>query len=450
MDKSKKIGFAIVLGIPLFLAFGGSVFVLVASARASKSIDSERLIARRLGIPTEPGDLSTTRIPPSQNAATLYRRLDGLLTGDLAKQQKLITNGTGKELTSAEAEARSAALVKLGPMLALATQLDTHPHCDFERDWSQGQYLRFSEFPGMRSLEKDLVLQADTQDLHGDSAGAMKSLGYAERVAVDAGADPTLISMLVRLAGKSIVNREYQTLISRHSRDTAYLDSISKRVQASSALPDIKFYCRGEVVLGISAIRSLTDLRPFRSYAGDSDSESETGSSESGASFQRAFFQSHLVQNTLSTKLLAAWEVAWSKFPKDTEDWDAYLRALSAMEVSIDKDTSLSNAFNRILFPIFDQASLAVGKLQAQNRMLLTSIEVLKIRNATGKLPVVTPSRLGPLRLDPFDGNPLRYVRMGSGFKLYSIGTDRKDDGGHPRTPGDPDGTSVDDVVEFK
>jgi hypothetical protein len=32
--------------------------------------------------------------------------------------------------------------------------------------------------------------------------------------------------------------------------------------------------------------------------------------------------------------------------------------------------------------------------------------------------------------LDPWDGKPLRYKKLDKGYVIYSVGSDRKDDGG--------------------
>ena len=52
----------------------------------------------------------------------------------------------------------------------------------------------------------------------------------------------------------------------------------------------------------------------------------------------------------------------------------------------------------------------------------------------------LTPKYLPAPALDPFSlGKPLLYRRNGSGYVLYSIGPDGKDDGGRPidsKTPG--------------
>jgi len=49
-------------------------------------------------------------------------------------------------------------------------------------------------------------------------------------------------------------------------------------------------------------------------------------------------------------------------------------------------------------------------------------------------LSEMTPNDPDLIPQDPFDGQPLRYHRQGSGYILYSIGPDLKDDGGRRMT----------------
>ncbi|HWA81867.1 MAG TPA: hypothetical protein VG820_00425, partial [Fimbriimonadaceae bacterium] len=77
---------------------------------------------------------------------------------------------------------------------------------------------------------------------------------------------------------------------------------------------------------------------------------------------------------------------------------------------------------------ILPDAALAAGLQLADRHILATAI---KLMQAKGPYPAALPN-LGEISLDPMDGKPLRYRRTGSGFTLYSIGHNLKDDGGSP------------------
>ena len=53
------------------------------------------------------------------------------------------------------------------------------------------------------------------------------------------------------------------------------------------------------------------------------------------------------------------------------------------------------------------------------------------------------PEFLAEVPTDPYDGRPIRMRHVDGGLVLYSIGRDRKDDGGRPAEPGAEDGDLV-------
>jgi hypothetical protein len=73
----------------------------------------------------------------------------------------------------------------------------------------------------------------------------------------------------------------------------------------------------------------------------------------------------------------------------------------------------------------------------ANFRLALTAVALEQFRAAhnnryPASLSELTPDYLVATLMDPFDGQPLRYRKQGTGYVLYSIGADLKDDGGKP------------------
>ncbi len=67
-------------------------------------------------------------------------------------------------------------------------------------------------------------------------------------------------------------------------------------------------------------------------------------------------------------------------------------------------------------------------------RTARTALAVERYRLGNGRIPdglaELVPEYLPELPQDPFDGNPIRYGKLENGYVVYSIGPDRKDDGG--------------------
>jgi hypothetical protein len=86
----------------------------------------------------------------------------------------------------------------------------------------------------------------------------------------------------------------------------------------------------------------------------------------------------------------------------------------------------------------------ALAMSQAENcarlRVVQAALALERHRLATGgELPqrlTELAARIAPTSLeDPFDGYPLRYSRLSKGYVIYSVGKDKKDNGGQPRRP---------------
>ncbi|TSA53855.1 MAG: hypothetical protein D4R45_04950, partial [Planctomycetaceae bacterium] len=70
-----------------------------------------------------------------------------------------------------------------------------------------------------------------------------------------------------------------------------------------------------------------------------------------------------------------------------------------------------------------------------------TSLAVERYRLAEGRLPQslnnLVPAYIEAVPADPYDGHPLKYRTLETGFVVYSIGDDRSDDGGAERGKGE-------------
>ena len=88
--------------------------------------------------------------------------------------------------------------------------------------------------------------------------------------------------------------------------------------------------------------------------------------------------------------------------------------------------------------PNFYRCEVQLGCGLAKTRGVITALAVERFRLANGSAPgetaALVPAFLPKVPADPFDGNPMRYRSGEAGYMVYSIGENRKDDGG----AGDP------------
>lgn len=99
----------------------------------------------------------------------------------------------------------------------------------------------------------------------------------------------------------------------------------------------------------------------------------------------------------------------------------------------------IEHMLSRLLLPsrrLHDVTLRTRGEL----RCGAVALAVERFRLRTGRWPATLaeiPKDLLPtMPLDPFDGQPVRYVRRADGVTIYTIGPDEHDDGGSIRFPG--------------
>lgn len=109
--------------------------------------------------------------------------------------------------------------------------------------------------------------------------------------------------------------------------------------------------------------------------------------------------------------------------------------------LEVDKSTSGDN-IPRMLAPLTLMLGLPTqsrlifqfGNLEAYRRIMLAALAIERFRINRGFLPEhleeLTPDFLDAIPQDPFDGQPLRYRRDESYYMVYSVGSNRKDNGG--------------------
>ena len=97
------------------------------------------------------------------------------------------------------------------------------------------------------------------------------------------------------------------------------------------------------------------------------------------------------------------------------------------------------NFVARLLMPAMSEIFKKAANFHAFQRITQVSIALRLYRHEHGRYPEtlqeLVPKYLPYVPIDPFDGKSLRYKRLKSGFKIWSVGQDFKDDGGVEKKP---------------
>jgi hypothetical protein len=285
-------------------------------------------------------------------------------------------------------------------------------------------------------LAYDAVLRAQA----GDADGALSSCRGVLNAGRSVGDEPFLISQLVRIACRAIAVDRAQRVLAQGESSEEALRQLQQLLEKEELEPLLLIAARGEragqdrLMEAIQAGKIKLSARDLAILAGLS------GDPGSGATL----CESLLLRIPGSTKfqrsaMLRCMNriVALAKLPPHERHAE-----FQQMEMTRGAQPVLV----RLLVPALGKVSDSCQRCDAQLRCALVAVAAERYRRAQGRWP----DKLGALKeagylqavpADPYDGQPLRWRRLGDGQVVYSIGPDGEDNGGkmdrqNPTSPG--------------
>ena len=119
------------------------------------------------------------------------------------------------------------------------------------------------------------------------------------------------------------------------------------------------------------------------------------------------------------------WRQAFSSLPRDESDWQGFAKAIS----DADRSNRNDRLFAHWVTPSGEHFGEPYAEQLARRRIARAAVRLRLQWLDTGHVPVsLAPN--GEDTIDPFFGRQLIYKPMENGFLIYSVGRNRKDDGG--------------------
>ncbi len=240
--------------------------------------------------------------------------------------------------------------------------------------------------------------------------------------------DPFLIGQLVRIACYSMCLIEVERLLSRLPPSETQLGELRAVIEGLSALDGYRRAMICERAMGLGVFEP-----PMGVLWKEATSTQIDGEGTGLSSVMIAMRLTGLQQ--LDRRLyMETFEHLLTNAPLDSSS------KLLAVEMA------MTNTVNRIkkfppkilsgmLLPALQKAAQKFCHAEALREAALTAVAIERHRLAHGgKLPEtlseLVPAGLPEIPRDPFDGQPLRFRRLEQGYVVYSVGSDRTDDGG--------------------
>jgi len=413
--------------------------------------DARVLAIRQKGYPASLRELDDwyTHIPDSQNAALIFTnafsqptfRDNSATLTVLGDTNWLPARGhlTGKD-GRAELSAVLATNQTLLDLLHSATELT---NSRYPMDLKQGFQVLLPYLAKVKGSVQLLTAEALFDASNGDIEKALDALRAAGAVANSVAEEPLIISQLVRNASWAIICKRCELLLNGATLSEQQLITLQTLFQNGERANAMVRALAGERASGLAVF---------------------LGSSDRMDIFRADLTSPPALKDRLRTSLYIGLLKSTGLLRKDRNFYlDVMATNVAAAEAPFPERLTLAQQantaalsppsrlmiFSRIMLPALGKAMQRDADHTARVRTVLTAIAIERFRCAhNGELPTdlneLVPTYLSSFPRDPYDGQPLRFKRRTTGYVVYSIGSDLRDDGG---AEADPKPSSAKDIT---
>jgi hypothetical protein len=380
-------------------------------------------------------EANRTEIPDAENTALVIGQIE---TGLRAKRAPVAgPQGTPTPLDGAfesppdvqiepdiQAHLR-AELKQVAPELKLALTLAAMRHGRFPLSIAPDGFSTIIHSQAAREvinlLQKEVFRRLRDGDIEGACIAARAMLVAARSV----GDEPFIVSQLIRIACVLATTRNLERILAQGEPTESALATMQKMLEEEESTPYLRTAFRGERGLEQALMNAFEDGKVSLSALSVGNAPTNSNPLEKLLSPVQSRSAAKLARPELLRKMTEYIEI--SQLP-ETDRLDQF--NIKEQEL---KDGSLP-VLVRALLPGVVKLADADARVRASIRLAITALASERFRLASNRWPKdlaeLTPAYLKAVPLDPYDGKPLKMRATDDGLVVYSIGKDRKDNGG--------------------
>ena len=430
-------GFLVLAVIVLVVCFA------VWRSRLRKEVNARVAAIRAAGLPTnwEEQNQWYPDVPTNENAAFIYTNAFAHIDSNSIPPSlpEFLMPRRGLPLTNELRTLAPAALQANRAALELAYQAAALPKSRYPVDFRAGADTLLPHLGRLKALARLLDFEAFFKAEAGDAAGAARAVEASLATARSLDNEPALISQLVAISLRTLACQSLERVLCRTPLSDAQLSNLVRSLAEADATNHIITGLIGDRAQGMEYIRlAQDDVRRLIEISNQNKLEEEKASVppvNPGPTWKliglferdRAFYLRAMETNLLIAAtpppacldMTNQTEQIWAECEKGH-----YLISglfLPAGSRAVAKDVTCCATLRTA------QTALAIERWRAAHAGALPD-----------SLDVLVPAFLPSVPRDPFDGQPLRFKRLPRGYVVYSIGPDRRDDGGLEKPPYHP------------
>ncbi len=444
-------GLILLLGIVLLLAM---VVFIPTRIYLSFKVASELDRIREAGFPVDYEGLNEwyKAVPDDENAALLYLAAADALEEEINRfpEEKYdllpvfghLAEEDGEAYSDATLSAMQEFLEANAQALELLEKAGRLNESRYPIDLSLGPFAGMDHFSKLRQVTRLLALEAESAAEMGEAHRATRAICDAKAAARSLDKEPQMTSQLVRFALDGLAWGALQEVLTRLPLTDAQLGRLTQAFDGKQYSEILSRTMAGERAAEMGYMDlSLLDIM----NAMDSDA---------------ADLQKDVVRTEDPVQRLS--RASGLTHVRKLDSLDAWDQVLDAATLAMPNALAAAKAIDSRLaqMPPFrarpilanlwsvETSFTVFARNQAHSQTARTALAVERYRLARGQLPEtlsdLLPDYLDEIPTDPFDGQPLRYRQLETGYVIFSVGSDFWGD-----TEEEPEGDAFPNAIRF-
>jgi len=384
------------------------------------------------GRPMRAADILPPKVPDSDNAAVLYQSAILMLKGQPADGTSLFEGLTAQgSKRRKEAEEKWLGHEVVTRALALVEQGTRRPACQLEHDNSNAlEVITPPPLDDLRKLASILMARAKSAVKAGNSAVAWNLILTQLRFADSLRSDPMSATQFARLTLANWAARMTQQLCETAPPEPQCARAIGELLKRQEDVDPLIRSVDGErLLLGewfFGLPREELDKILWKNQGDNKITPQAVLRVSHRLSFAMIAFKPRLIADHAAYLRVMRKRIQVLRAPYQSREEISKFMQQSHWDILTDRLTWWSG----------HDKWFYTGAL-ANYRMTRAGLALLQYRQAHGAFPEALDALRVEGLIDPFIDEPLRYRAEGDGFIVYSVGEDRKDNGGTPMPPWD-------------
>ena len=405
------------------------VWLFAQHGAATRQVKAEVDRIHAAGEPITPADLHALEIVPpgKQDITRLWltalNSFDEQKFNTDAKPLAIVGEGDANALSAADVPAAEQFLAQYDATVqATLVAARAEGECRFVVEYEKGFSALLPNAQKMRTLARILKLRGRVAAAKGDAEGAVESV-EANFAAVQAMAHQMLlIEHLVRVAIAGVALAEVEQLLSELELTDEQLARLDARVKGLAVEPLLTNALMGERSVGYHMFHHMEQ---FSMLQGDIAAAPNPGDGVLSRPADCAMYLGFLREMITASR---------EPFPTALDGMQKAENRLKHLAGTQNPIERYNNMITLLILPAVGKSFEATGRTAAKRDLTRCAIAAERFRIAHGRLPQkldeLVPQFLPAVPTDPFDGQPLRLKANEEELVFYSVGANRKDDGG--------------------